>query len=121
MANLGTLTTKIVGRIAHTRPVPAWNQTPGVNILSLDASGAISGAVDEETAPSTYTPKSGATVRLYYRPNGLLIATTTTDGSGNFSFSGLDTADLENYSAVAVDDDAGTDWNLAVADRITAS
>lgn len=120
MANLGALTTKIVGRISYTRPVAVWNQTPGINILSQDASGAISGMVDEETAPSTYTAKSGVTVRLYHRGSGILIASTTTDGSGNFSFSGLDKNDTSNYSTVAVDDAAGTIWNLAVADRITA-
>lgn len=57
------------------------------------------------------------TVRVYSRTNGKLLAETTSAADGSFSFTDL--VGTGDRYVVALDDDAGTDFNALIYDRIT--
>lgn len=117
MADLGTITVKMPEILVYQTPI--WDTRPGVQWFNVPTNGAISGTVEEETSPGVYAAKAGITVRLYWRPTGQLIATTTSDGSGLFSFSGLDPTATALYFTLAFDDTAGTVYNIVPADLLT--
>lgn len=117
MADLGTITVKLPRILYYQTPI--WDQRPGVRWFDVPTTGAISGTVQEETSPGVYAAKSGVTVRLYWRLSGQLIASTTSDGSGLFSFAGLDPTASQLYFVLAFDDAAGTVYNIAPADLLT--
>jgi hypothetical protein len=58
----------------------------------------------------------GVIVRLYWRPNGLLVGSTFTDQYGAWSFSGLikGTDGDTNYVVIALDPPTGTQYNDAI-------
>ena len=117
MADLGTIPIKLPRILYYQTAI--WDMRPGVRWFDVPTTGAISGTVQAETSPGVYTAKSGITVRLYWRLSGQLIASTTSDGSGLFSFSGLDPTATELYFVLAFDDVAGTVYNIAPADLLT--
>lgn len=117
MADLGTIPVKLSKTLYYQTPI--WDTRPGVRWFNVPTDGAISGTVQEETTPGNYTAKSGITVRLYWRLTGQLINSTVSDGSGLFSFAGLDTTASELYFVLAFDDATGTVYNIAPADLLT--
>ena len=120
MADLGALTNRKIERY-YLRNVPIWDQRPGTVWLSKDASGVLSGTVQEESpaGSGTYVTKSGVLVGLLWRPTLRLIATTVSAGDGTYSFSGLDKTATGLYVAVALDDATTPIWNVAAADLLT--
>lgn len=117
MADLGTVPIKLLKILYHQTPI--WDTRPGVRWFNVPTNGSISGTVQEETTPGNYVAKSGIPVRLYWRLTGQLIASDVSDGSGLFSFSGLDPAETGAYFVLAFDDASGTVYNIAPADLLT--
>ena len=60
-------------------------------------------------------PADGYLVRCYHRDSGILLADSTTDASGAYAFSTLDTADAVTILAV---DQLGNSWNAQVNDLV---
>ena len=75
--------------------------------------GVLLGVVNDSTGPL-----SGAKVALYDRTTDNLVLSTTTNGSGQYLFSGLDPTDTQRFFIVARHPSA-TDINAQVLDRMT--
>lgn len=87
----------------YTRPIPTYiGGISNLEALAKDITYSISGTV---TDPSSVAV-SGAKVMLFYLPmvpyNGGFVTSTTTDGSGNYAFTGL-VNDASAYAVVAID------------------
>lgn len=137
MADLGTLTTTIVGKISFVQPLnhpaasgasaaptKASEMSAVVRRLpldftsqdqgrTLDLDGTISG-----TVKNGGTAVSGAVVMLFHRRSGRLLDRAVTDSSGGFSFSGLFQANSA-YFAVAFDTDSGDLLDALIHDYLT--
>lgn len=91
----------------------AISETPlSAVVTASTTSGGITGAVT-----TAGTPVVGAVVRLYLSADGSLVASTTTNGSGVYGFSGL-ALSVEAYFVLAFDS-TGT-YNIGRLDRLTA-
>lgn len=80
--------------------------------IEIPRTGALSGVVTVDGAPVPH-----CTVRLYYRPNGLLIDAVRAGADGAFTFTGLE-AGQSLYYVVAFDPDGGTVYNARILDRV---
>jgi hypothetical protein len=61
-------------------------------------------------------PGGPYTVRLYRRSDGGFVKETTSLADGSYEFTDIPDAE---YQVVAVDDEAGTDYNDVIAGRVT--
>lgn len=135
MAALGALTLKFSGLGVPAKATPGH---PAFSIApTVEATGQRSLAtwlditlhpVAEDVVAAGYfagsvlvsgTPVPYATVRLYYRLTGVLIASAKASAAGTFQFDGIPTASSE-YFIIAFDPDGGVLYNAAIFDRITA-
>lgn len=90
-------------------------------LLSATGEGTISGTVQEGGAA-----KANVWVYLLYRGHeadmgdipAYIVERKRSASDGTFSFSGLNTSD-NCYSVMALDPDGGTQYNIAIHDRIT--
>ena len=137
MADLGILTTTIVGKISFVQPLnhpatsgasaaptKATDMHPVVRRLpleftsadqgrTLDCGGTISGSVKNGG-----TAVAGAVVMLFHRRSGRLLNRALTDSSGGFSFGSLFQASSA-YFAVAFDSDSGDQLDALIHDYLT--
>lgn len=98
---------------SFARPLPVWTYTTNAALLTTPVSGVLSGVVTEGATPVAY-----ATVRLYWRLTGDLIAQARCTSSGTFSFTQLDPT-TNNYYVIALDPDPGVQYNALIFDRLT--
>jgi len=129
MADLGSIG-KLYGGLNQHKikrfPAEFWNirswwASSGVWISNLQTSySSLSGIVTRQG-----TPVGNVWVRLYYRPNGQMIAQTKSSNDGTFSFSpsndipiGLNQTDTKNYYVLAIDNN--NSQNTPTADLLTA-
>ncbi len=85
-------------------------------IAALVTADGVTGGITG-TVTIAGSPVSGAVVRLYLTSNGSIVASTTTNGSGVYGFSGLSLS-VEAYFILAFD---STDtYNIGRLDRMTA-
>lgn len=113
MADLGTIAIAPVMEKLYKR-APYWAASPTKPVAaSVDSNGTLSGAVKEAGVAVPY-----AVVRLYYRPNGILIDQALCDASGLFSFSGIEEG-VSDYYVIALDPDGGTQYNAVIFDRLS--
>jgi len=120
MADLGSIG-KLYGGLNQYKikrfPAEFWN-IRSVNLYTCY--GSLSGIVTRQGIPV-----ANVWVRLYYRPNGQMIAQTKSANDGTFSFSpsndipiGLNPTDTKNYYVLAIDNN--NSQNTPTADLLTA-
>jgi hypothetical protein len=95
----------------HLAPWDVMQPRIGLRRLWL-VNKIISGQVTLSGAPVV-----GCVVNIYLRSTGAFLKTTTTDGSGNYSFGGLGDA-ASAYEVVAID--ATNTYNMGRLDRMSA-
>lgn len=104
------------------------NPTPGTSILNVFTLGSISGKVFVDVANNgTFddgadTPRAGETIQLFKQSSGSYpgtpTATTTTDASGNYSFSNLSAG---TFKVVQPNQPTGTSNGITTAGSITGT
>jgi len=92
-------------------PLPGW-ALDARKLHEIDRTGTFAGVVAVGGVPL-----EDGLVRLYYRPNGILIDATRSGAAGVFSFGGLEVG-IGAYYVVAFDPDGGTIYNAQILDRI---
>ena len=94
--------------------IPWWRtditgNCSGQEFWNIDRSGAFNGSVLDGSIPVPY-----ALVRLYYKPNGLLIGRATCTIAGTFLFKGLDKASADYFAVAHYPND-----NAQIYDKLT--
>ncbi|ASK91040.1 hypothetical protein Xtri_02885 [Xanthomonas campestris pv. trichodesmae] len=112
------LTTRSITRIWRTIFTPPWWGQRPIGTLPLP-DYKIEGHVYQRDGDGNDVAINRCRVRLYYRPNGALIASTITDAAGYFRVLNL-MPGVNDYYAVAFDPEAGPMQNALVYDRLTA-
>jgi uncharacterized repeat protein (TIGR01451 family) len=104
------------------------NPTPGTSTLTVYTLGSVSGKVFVDAANNgTFdnavdTPRSGEVIQLFKQSSGVYpgspTATTTTDASGNYSFSNLSAG---TFKVVQPNQPSGTSNGITTAGSITGT
>src|SRR5690349_16625281 len=66
--------------------------------LAADTAGSVGGVLVNGTHGNAVVPHQGVTLQAVVRGKAQDVATTTSDGAGHFSFSGLDTTGETTYA-----------------------
>ncbi len=112
------LTTKPSGRMWRAIfTSPWWGQRP-IGALPLP-DYKIEGHVYQRDTGGNDVPINCCRVRLYYRPNGVLIANAITDATGYFRVLNL-MPESGKYYAVAFDSDSAPMQNALIYDRLSS-
>lgn len=110
-------TTKVATKLWRAIFTPPWWGQRPIGTLPLPNS-RIEGHVYQRDEDDVDLPVNRCRVRLYYRPNGALVANGVTDAAGHFRFLNLmpGTAD---YYVIAFDPDGAPVQNALIYDRLT--
>lgn len=120
MADLGSVGFAVQSTLAYRKVVStavyAQRTSGDPSLLSIDASGRISGVVRVSGVA-----QPGVSVGLFYRSSMRLIARATTAADGSYSFDGLNKSDLKAYFIVALDPNQASPYLFTRAhDHLTA-
>ncbi|MGZ3680667.1 MAG: hypothetical protein ACXWQR_19410 [Ktedonobacterales bacterium] len=70
--------------------------------VAADTAGSVSGVLVNGTHGNAVVPHQGVTLQAVVRGKAQDVATTTSDGAGHFSFSGLDTTGETTYAVYSM-------------------
>lgn len=117
--NPPALTMRKMAGLRRAILTPLWWGSRPVGSLPMPDS-YIEGHVYQRGDDDVDAPLGRCRVRLYYRPNGLLIANSITDAAGHYRFENL-MPEANAYYAVAFDPDSPPAQNSLVLDRLSSS
>lgn len=111
------LTTRSITRMWRAIFTPPWWGQRPIGTLPLP-DRQIEGHVYQRDTGGNDAPINRCRVRLYYRPNGVLVANAISDAAGYFKFTDL-MPDANAYYAVAFDPDGTPVQNALIYDLLT--
>ncbi len=117
--NPPAMTMRRMDRLWRAILTPPWWGGRPIGSLPMPNS-YIEGHVYQRGEDDVDVPIGRCRVRLYYRPNGALIANAITDAAGHYRFENL-MPEANAYYAVAFDPDSPPAQNSLVLDRLSSS
>lgn len=117
--NPPALTMRAMDRLWRAILTPAWWGSRSIGSLPMP-NAYIEGHVYQRGEDEVDVPVGKCRVRLYYRPNGVLIANAITNAAGYYRFDNL-MPEANAYYAVAFDPDSDPAQNSLVLDRLSST